>query len=58
MFTASVPVGRMRGHDVDAVRAANEMRMGSMESEPNVWQVNPTGPSGVEAVTTTTPVAK
>lgn len=48
----------MRGQEVPPVCAVKYASKGSSDNEPNVWQVKPTGPSGVIAVITTTPVAK
>ena len=58
MFTPTTPTSRAFGHELLAVTAENEISVGSSESAPKVWQVKPTGPSGVAAVTTATPVTK
>jgi len=53
---ATASAARMRGHEEPVLLAAKEMRMGSSESELNVWHVKPTGSPSLSAVITTTPV--
>jgi hypothetical protein len=48
----------MRGHVDDERAGAKVTSGGSSDSEANDWQVNPMGPSGPAAVTTTMPDTK
>ena len=52
------PMSRIRGQVVE-VRAGQKLTSGgSSDSDANVWQVKPIGPSGAIAVITVTPVPK
>src|SRR3954470_1417968 len=57
-FTQNRPISRSRGQVVDVRAGANTTRGGSRDSELNDWQVKPSGPVAVSAVTTVTPEAK
>ncbi len=53
-----MPTARIRGHVVDVRAGARLTSGGSSESEVNDWQVKPSGPVALAAVTTTMPDTK
>ncbi len=56
MLTPRIPDARIRPHECDVAVAAKKTNAESMESEPNVWHVNPTGPLSDCPVRMTIPV--
>jgi hypothetical protein len=58
MLTVKRPAARSRGHVLEVRAGLKVTKAGSSESDEKDWQVNPSGPRFVSAVTTVNPEAK
>jgi hypothetical protein len=58
MLTAKDPAARIAGHEREASAGRNPTSGGSSETDVNDPMDRPTGPAGVSALTTVTPVGK